>query len=348
MNIREHAQEIIRVYLDAKPTIEADACGSITALELLQQAKGYLEKIAIAIGQVADKDSKKAAILQKQMVDAMGAWASEFANGNFVPRALVSLREAVKVAEQWAKRKGILLLFHKKTTNASEGCYTAEEVFKNKHTPHYDIWVLAEYPKAKEKVEILKQLIDRERFKVQEDFGIVALEKRIDVLHREKECLEQELTSLCGQSQTVEVLTTQLESFEEQIKLKEEQIEDLVSHIRQIEQSRKAEETKLSYLEQTYHILVQNMANKSHLILLASYLDSDILKKMIENIASMEEMTSFVNLKTLIGIAERIRIPEHPYPIPPIFPPKRPFENTPQEENPEGVSSEIPCLSEDI
>ena len=105
-------------------------------------------------------------------------------------------------------------------------------------------------------------------------------------------------------NQTDLTLATQLNFLQEQIKTKEKQAQRLTGRIHQMERSRVAEKTTLSYLEQTYFILTQDMEMKSNLVSLASYVNFAVLNKILEKTASPEEMTSFVQLDALVNAAQ--------------------------------------------
>ena len=317
MNIRENAQQIVSLYLAALPTMEADTRGEKTSLDMVKQAKTCIEEIAAAIDSVADGSSENAAKLQKQVLDAMNAWANEFANGNFSAPALATLKGAVTTAKSWASLKapaaktstGIFSFLNKGAASkeAPEGTYhTAEAILGDLKSGHHRIHVLSEYPNAKAKVEAIARLIDRTRAG-QDDSGMMALKQQLEVLNQEKAQLAKEQQSVACRfmaNQTDLTLATQLNFLQEQIKTKEKQAQRLTARIHQMERSRVAEKTTLSYLEQTYFILTQDMEMKSNLVSLASYVNCAVLNKILEKTASPEEMTSFVQLDALVNAAQ--------------------------------------------
>ena len=165
MNIREHAQAVIRVYLDGFPSLKSDFSSDETLNANLELSKSHLNAIAVAVGVVADGASEDAARLQQEILGAMGEWAHCFANGLSSTEALTELERAVILAREWAslpdpnaKKGGIFSLFSKKKKMAEEGSYlTYEKAIKS--ADHRRMLIHSKYSKAKMMVDTFARLI---------------------------------------------------------------------------------------------------------------------------------------------------------------------------------------------
>ena len=166
MNIREHAQAVIRVYLNALTVLEADFSNSERAKEDLEKSKEYLHAIAMAVDHVVDGVSADAANLQTTILDLMGNWALQLkktldALENPVPPDwphpdfvaieplyyfhYYALKSIVGLAQDWASLPDPNV--QGQTKRAAEGTYiTYKEAMENE--PHKFMRALAEYPKA--------------------------------------------------------------------------------------------------------------------------------------------------------------------------------------------------------
>ena len=328
MNIRETAQQIVSVYVEGLPSMEADTRGDRISLDKFKKAQGYITEIASSIDSVADGSSENAAKLQKQIIDSLARWAHEFANGNFADSALNELQKAASAAKSWSALKapalkttggisGILGFLNKGTKEAEEGSYyTYEQAMQD--SDHRRIRVLAKYPEAKAKVEAIANLIARTRSNL-DTSGEMAMQTTLENYKERKRQLEAELDAVAlryelscqGGQEGDFLLADQLESLDEQLVNIDEEIAEYQLTMSAQQRSRQADEFTLGYLEQTYHILTTVMNNKSNLVALASYVDFAVLSKIIENTATAEEMGQFVNMDALVKAATSMGVKTH-------------------------------------
>ena len=325
MNIRENAQQIIGVYQNGLPSMEADTRGDRTALDKVKKAQGYISEIASSIDSVADGSSDNAAKLQKQIIDSLARWAHEFANGNFADSALNELQKAASAAKSWSALKapalkstgGLFGFLNKGTKEAEEGSYyTYEQAMQN--GDHQRIRTLAKYPEAKTKVEAIQNLIARTRSNL-DTSGEMAMQQTLNNYKERKKQLEAELDAVAlryelscqGGQEGDFLLADQLENLDEQILNIDEEIAEYQLTMSAQQRSRQADEFTLGYLEQTYQILTTVMNNKSNLVALASYVDFAVLSKILENTATPEEMSQFVNMDALVKAATSMGVKTH-------------------------------------
>ncbi len=317
MNIRENAQEIVRVYQEGLPALEADTRGEKANVEKLKKAGSYIAEIAASLDSVADGSSDNAAKLERQMCDAMATWAHEFANGNFAESALNELAKAAATAKSWASLKapvfktggGIFGFLNKGAKEAEEGSYvTYEEAIKNEN--HRRMLVLAKYPEARSKIEALAGLIANTRSSV-DTTGQMAMQQTLDMLKEEKARLEAELDAVSlryelscqGGAEGDFLLAQQLEDLDYQLSDLDLQIEDYQISLSAQNRGLLANESNIRLLEQTYHILQTQLNNKPNLVSLAGCINFAVLNKILENTASEQDMMEFVNMDALAKTA---------------------------------------------
>lgn len=318
MTIRDNAEKIVGTYQAAIPALRRKAMDATRAKQL-DRAEGYLSQIQSSLASVSDGSSADAAKLEKQMCDALERWGAEFGNENFAESAMKELAAAAESAKGWAELKPLaakkgLFGLKKATEEASPDAYVTYEGAMANQT-HRRMLVLSQYFDAVSKVEQIPIMIQMKRANSGMD-AVMEMQAELDNFKEERTELNQKLDSLLARYEIAtqsgaEVdydLMMETEEIQMQMEDNQQLIESYQQQIGDLKRSASADEAILKTIEQTYRLLHSQEKNESNLVSLASHVKFDVIRRVMDNTATPEDMATFVNFDALTQAATRLGI----------------------------------------
>ena len=318
MSIRDDAEKIVSTYQAAIPALRRKAMDA-TRSKQLDRAQTYLSQIQNSISGVSDGSSADAAKLEKQMCEAIERWGAEFGNENFAESAMKELAAAAESAKGWAELKPLaakkgLFGLKKAPAEAEPGSYVTYEAAMANPT-HRRMFVLSQYFDAVEKVEQIPIMVQIKRANSGME-AVMEMEAELDNFKQERTDLNQKLDSLLARYEIAtqsgeEVdydLMMETEDIEMQIEDNQQLIETTQQQISDLKRSASADESVLKTIEQTYRLLHSQEKNESNLVSLAAHVKFDVIRRVMDNTATPEDMATFVNFDALTQAATRLGI----------------------------------------
>lgn len=318
MTIRENAEKIVATYQGAIPALRRKAMDA-TRSKQLDRAESYLSQIQSSLSAVSDGSSVDAAKLEKQMCDAIERWGAEFGNENFAESAMKELAAAAESAKGWAELKPLaakkgLFGLKKPAEEAKPDAYvTYEEAMKSQ--THRRMLVLSQYFDAVSKVEQIPIMVQMKRANSGME-AVMEMQAELEERKAERDELNQKLDSLLAryeiatQSGAEVDYDLMMETEEIQMAMEDNQslIETYQQQIGDLKRSASADEAILKTIEQTYRLLHSQEKNESNLVSLASLVKFDVIRRVMDNTATPEDMATFVNFDALTQHATRLGI----------------------------------------
>ena len=318
MSIRDDAEKIVSTYQAAIPALRRKAMDA-TRSKQLDRAQTYLSQIQSSLSAVSDGSSADAAKLEKQMCEAMERWGAEFGNENFAESAMKELASAAESAKGWselkplAAKKGLFGL-KKAPAEAEPGSYVTYEAAMASPT-HRRMLVLSQYFDAVEKVEQIPIMVQIKRANSGME-AVMDMQAELDNFKQERTELNQRLDSLLARYEIAtqsgeEVdydLMMETEDVEMQIEDNQQLIESYQQQIGDLKRSASADESVLKTIEQTYRLLHSQEKNESNLVSLAAHVKFDVIRRVMDNTATPEDMATFVNFDALTQAATKLGI----------------------------------------